>query len=323
MNDGSLLGCFTAISGANKLISVVRSTNDGSSWNPLGTVISVINADYALDNCALHQLPNSRRILASFRNHFRDNTLDPPQYTKFVISVRSSDDGGKTWQALSTVATSSIRNHGIWEPFIVDSLDKKSLMLFYSRETMDNASDQNNLIIWSYNQGKTWVDEEIISGKATDKYMRDGMVGVARVSPGSRKLMAVFESLAPETGITSVTSADDGLTWINRKPVYFNPTRGVRHQAPQIVLVGTMLVTTFQTNENTLGDIRGNVPWTKIIVSTDAGRTWGPKTLIHKDCEWTGATTIDSKKLLVFCNEYGPVRNDTSQKISYSHLVTL
>jgi hypothetical protein len=314
INDGSLIGCFTTTTSTNKLLQIVRSTDSGRSWDSWGQVIEVPETR-GLDNCNLHQLPNSNRILAAFRDHVRDPKTN--QYIKHVLAVRSSDDSGKTWQVLSTVTEDTLTGaRGVWEPFMTSALDN-SLMLFFSRETRADGKDQDSILVRSKDGGKTWGEEQTISGQ--DRQSRDGMLGVARTSSGSSELIAVFESLAPETGITSVTSLDDGNTWGSRRIVYKSSVAGARQQAPQVVLVGTTLVTSFQTNEDN-PNADTNIPFTKIIESTDRGITWHEKLTIHKNCEWAGEVVIDQKNLLVLCNVENSV---TAKEVSYSHHVSL
>jgi hypothetical protein len=314
INDGSLLGCFTSGNSTNKHLQIVRSTNSGQIWGSWGVVIDAPKAN-GLDNCAIHQSPNSNRVLAAFRNHVRDP--DTNAYIRHVLSVRSSDDDGKTWKVLSTVTEDTLTGaRGVWEPFMMNGLDD-SLMLFFSRETRADGKDQNSILVRSQDGGKTWGAEQTISGQ--DRQARDGMLGVARTAPGSSELIAVFESLAPETGITSVTSPDDGKTWGNRQIVYRSSVAGSRQQAPQVVLVGRTLVTSFQTNEDN-PDTDTNIPFTKVIASTDQAASWHEKITVHEKCEWAGLVGFDEKNLLVLCNVDN---SDVTKEVSYSHHVSI
>ncbi|QKX58461.1 uncharacterized protein TRUGW13939_05585 [Talaromyces rugulosus] len=290
INNGTLLGCYTANRGTQIAINTVVSTDKGSTWSELGSVANEDEASHGLNNCYLHQLPDSDRILMAFRNHDRVGT----HYVKHIMLVYYSDDNGKTWEYLSTVATTDTTGNGIWEPFIMDTLDG-DLMLFFSREKVTDGTDQDSSLIRSNDAGKTWQNETTISGADIKK--RDGMLGVARLAPGSENLIAVFESLMPNTGITSITSSDDGKTW--------NPERGTVYEsskpseaAPQVVLVGETLVTSFATYEDDPSGAQANV---KVVTSTDGGVNWGQKTLVQEDCFWAGSVVIDDSSLLVMC----------------------
>ena len=73
LNDGSVLGVYTAFSGGNNVIMTVKSTDNGASWNYLGEVTRGTSASHDIDNPYVLQL-SSGRILCAFRNHSKDPT---------------------------------------------------------------------------------------------------------------------------------------------------------------------------------------------------------------------------------------------------------
>lgn len=183
----------------------------------------------------------------------------------------------------------------------MDALDG-SLMLYYSYETSTTGDDQNSILIRSTDGGVTWSADQTISG--ADITCRDGMVGVARLGTGSSTLVAVFESLAPDTGIHAITSVDDGATWGDRRVVYASSVSGADQGAPQIAYINGQLVVSFQTNEDTLTTVTSD--WdVKVVVSTDGGATWGEKTTVLDSCNWAGELTVDDQHLLVMCGGSG------------------
>ncbi|KAH8900920.1 hypothetical protein GQ53DRAFT_632773 [Thozetella sp. PMI_491] len=292
LHDGSLLSCRTSFQSGTTILDVARSVNGGWDWTQVGSVTNAPTATRDLDNCFLHQIP-SGRILAAFRNHDRQTTTGP--YTYYRITVCYSDDNGATWHYLSQAAVSGTPNLGIWEPFMMDAQDG-SLMLFYSRETNTNGSDQDSIMVRSSDGGAIWTSDQTITGG--DRTARDGMLGVVRT--GGSNLLAVFESLNPDTGITSVTSSDDGKTWGNRRTVFRSTVSGAFNSAPQVTLIGNKLVASFQTNEDTLS--RTDV---KVVTSTDGGASWGEKTTVLNACNWAGIVTQDSAHVLVACESGG------------------
>ncbi|CRG84336.1 hypothetical protein PISL3812_01633 [Talaromyces islandicus] len=295
LNDGTLLGCYTAKRGTQVGLNVVQSTDNGTSWNDQGSATFEDQETHGLDNCYLHQLPDSDRILMAFRNHERDPEIN--HYVKHIMLVYYSDDKGKTWEYLSTVATTNTTGLGLWEPFVMDKLNG-DLVLFFSRETRTDGKDQDSSLIHSTDAGKTWENETIISGGDIQK--RDGMLGVARLAPGSEKMIAVFESLMDNTGITSITSSDDGNTWSKERGSVYRGSGTPTEAAPQVVLVGKTLVASFSTWED--GKDKGtDQPNVKVVTSTDGGVNWGEKTLVQEDCHWAGEVVIDESSLLVMC----------------------
>ncbi|KAN0106625.1 glycoside hydrolase family 93 protein [Hyaloscypha variabilis] len=297
--DGSILSCFTTFSASNTILTVASSTDGGAAWTVIGSVATEVTQTHDLDNCNVHTLP-SGRILAALRNH--DQLAEGNSswyYYRIVISY--SDDGGVTWSYLSTPRTSATKGLGLWEPLLMDALDG-SLMLYYSYETSTTGDDQDSILITSTDGGVTWSADQTISG--ANITCRDGMVGVARLGTGSSTLVAVFESLDPDTGIHAITSTDDGATWGDRRVVYASSVSGADQGAPQIAYINGQLVVSFQTNEDTLTTVTAD--WdVKVVVSTDSGVTWGEKTTVLDTCNWAGELTVDDQHLLVMCGGAG------------------
>ena len=237
-----------------------------------------------------------RRVNADF-----DRSLGA--YTYFRITVTYSDDQGKSWKYLSAPASDIGPVNGNWEPFLRLALDG-SIQIYYSRE--NSATDQDSLERVSTDGGKTWSSARTISGSGITA--RDGMLGVATIA-GSN-LMAVFES---ETNgvfnIMSITSADDGKTWSNRRIVYESTVTGNSAGAPQIIDVGGNLVVSFQTSEDSnLGQVGAYTSHTaaKVISSSDGGNTWGNKlTVFSEQSAWPSLLTLDKGSFLALADHGG------------------
>lgn len=300
LSDGSILGVYTAFLGGNNVITTVKSTDNGASWQALGTVTSGASSANDIDNPYVLQLPNGR-VLCAFRNHSKNPNTGA--YTYFRITVTSSDDKGKTWAYLSTPASDVGPVNGNWEPFLRLASDG-SLQIYYSRE--NSATDQDSLERFSKDGGKTWSSSQTISG--TGITARDGMIGVASIS-GS-KLMAVFES--ESTGVfnvMSITSADDGMTWTNRRTVYASTGTGNSAGAPQIINVGGSMVVSFQTSEDSnLGQTGAYTSHTaaKVVRSSDGGNSWGDKlTVSVEQSAWPGLLGLDKSSFLALVDHGG------------------
>ena len=177
LNDGSIIGGYAAVQGANKALLSVHSTDGGASWQALGTVTSVPAAQHEVDNAFPLQLP-SGRVLFAFRNHDKDSNGN---FIYYRLTVTHSEDGGRTWQFLSQIEERPKSGvNGLWEPFL--RVDKSgNVQAYYSSENA--ANDQDNLVKTSTDGGSTWSSARIVSGGGITS--RDGMASVAAANDGT------------------------------------------------------------------------------------------------------------------------------------------
>ena len=306
LSDGSLIGAYAATAGDEKQLALVSSTDNGASWEHLGTAATRSANSSDLDNPYPLQLPDGRVLLA-YRNHDKDPSTG--NYTAFRIDISYSDDNGVSWEYLSTAATMRGGPIGIWEPFLRNAQDG-SLQMYYSKE--NEADDQDSIERVSTNGGADWGDEMTISG--ADLTSRDGMTGVATIS-GSN-LIAVFES---EQGgyfqVDSITSPDDGNTWGNRQTVYLPTGTNNNAGAPQVVNVGGTLCVSFMTDEDTQLHDWVNGAGAKMITSGDGGSTWDNKIEVFEpQANWPEMVTLDDSSLLCMADMDGA----KSQKVILS-----
>ncbi|CAJ2500315.1 Uu.00g031680.m01.CDS01 [Anthostomella pinea] len=295
MNDGSIIAGYASGEGSQKVLETARSTNSGQSWTHLG---EVFRADYAtvdLDNAMPIQLP-SGRVLYAYRNHDKSSS---GAYTYYRITVSYSDDGGKTFQFLSAVeqrAASGV--NGLWEPFLRLANDG-SLQCYYSSE--NSATDQDNLMKRSTDDGATWSSATTVSNGKTS---RDGMVGVGPINSG--KLIAVFENT--EDGpysIDYVTSTNDGSSWGGRTRLY-TARNGQNAGAPQVINVGGTLVVSFMTNEDVAGTNGIDGAQMKVVTSTNGGSSWSASVVTGQAAShWPGLFDLDSTHFLALYSKDG------------------
>lgn len=99
LSDSSLIISLTTFPSGNNAITVLRSTNNGASWQALGEATRKPSNAHDVDNSFPLQLP-SGRVLIAFRDH--DKNPSTGAYTVFRITVVCSDNGGASWEYLST-----------------------------------------------------------------------------------------------------------------------------------------------------------------------------------------------------------------------------
>ena len=301
LKDGSILAAYTAFENGNNIIRTVKSTDNGASWQALGSVAQGPSNANDIDNPYVLQLP-SGRVLCAFRNHSKDPSNGA--YIFFRITVSVSDDNGATWNYLSQPASDSGPINGNWEPFLRNAEDG-SLQLFYSRENA--ADDQDSLERFSTDGGATWTAANTISG--ADITARDGMTGVTTIN--GNRLICVFESeTTGQFSIHSITSDDDGQTWGNRQTVYTPTNPNTSAGAPQVVNVGGTLAVSFITNEDS-GLTSPSPAYTdnvavKLVTSGDGGATWGNKITVGPvESVWSGELDLDQNSFLVVFDHGG------------------
>ncbi|KAL8693646.1 MAG: hypothetical protein Q9218_001556 [Villophora microphyllina] len=294
LHDGSILGVYTAFESGSNVIRTSKSTNNGASWTPLGSVASGASNANDIDNPFAIQLPTSNRILVAFRNHSKDPSTGA--YTYFRITVCYSDDGGTTWNYLSQPAGDAGPVQGSWEPFFRIAVDG-SLQLYYSHE--NSAQDQDTLQRISKDGGATWSAAVCVSGSGITS--RDGMTSVASLGT-SKSLILVYET--ETTGVFSlgaVFSTDDGKTWSGRKTIYTAPNPNTSAGAPQVINVGGTLAVSFMTNEDS-GLTSPSSSYTsntavKLITSGDLGGSWGNKITVGTvQSAWPGLMDLANGK---------------------------
>lgn len=175
----SLVGAYTDTtdSGSDRILRVVRSADQGRSWDIVGSVAQGEVATSDTDNPFPLQIVAGGRIICAFRNHDIDSTTG--DYTYYRITVSYSDDWGENWSFLSQVSerAATSTNNGLWEPFCRLANDGTTIQCYYSSEA--SADDQNSFMRYSTNGGETWSDEIAVSGQNVTS--RDGMTGVAVV----------------------------------------------------------------------------------------------------------------------------------------------
>lgn len=179
------------------------------------------------------------------------------------------------------------------------------MQIYYSRE--NSAQDQDTLERFSLDGGATWSAAQTISGSGITS--RDGMTGVTTISASN--LLAVFET--ETTGlftIASIASTDDGQTWGNRTTVYTPSSANTSAGAPQIITVGSTLVVSFQTNEDSVLDAPAESYLTdtavKLVMSGDAGGTWGSKITVGEVVSvWSGLCILDEARFLMMFDNGG------------------
>lgn len=312
LSDGGILSISSYTDGADRVLRVARSDDDGATFTAIG---EVARSTGDMDNGYLLQLP-SGAILAAFRNH--DKNADGA-YTYFRISVCRSTDGGKTWsfaaQAAEQAATGNGFN-GLWEPFMRLGKDG-GIQLTYSGEL--SQTNQETFRTTSFDEGATWAAPKNLQLHGSTQQFRDGMQGIAATkdaATGQDALVMVFEVKDGDYFyLGTVTSYDDGNTWGSRNTIFRPANRNAG--APQIATINGNLAVVFMTDQ----DWTGSLNWPgqadiKMIFSSELRNgqvTWDSSAMeVSQDSSyWPGAFQKSADSIIAVYERGGIPRGKT------------
>jgi hypothetical protein len=229
----------------------------------------------------------------------------------FEKTICYSDDLGKTWKFLSQPEGKNPPN-GLWEPFMRLAHDG-SLQLYYSRE--NSNIDQDIVQHISKDNGLTWGPMATVAGATTQG--RDGMPGITEFNTGSgKRLLCIFETTqdaSPQTtyfNVKSVTSSDDGITWVNRSQVYIPTGTANNAGSPQVATLGTStMVAIFMTDEDLSPHNWTQGAGVKSLVSTD-GVNWTNKLSVSPpQSNWPGIVPLTDSEFITTFDHAGGVQS--------------
>lgn len=178
--NGKMYATFEQYTSGIASFPIFESLDSGKTWKKVGDVKDTKMSWGLRWEPQLYQLPEAigdmpaGTLLAS-------GLVLPFDESKCQIDLYKSNDEGRTWTYVSTIAVGGKAVPGdnpVWEPFLI--VANKKLYCFYSDET-DNAYSQK-LVHKSTADGKTWsavVNDVAITGQ------RPGMVSVAQMPNGS------------------------------------------------------------------------------------------------------------------------------------------
>ncbi|MGW3421159.1 exo-alpha-sialidase [Streptomyces phaeochromogenes] len=179
--NGRVLSSVVTFSGNNGLGAIHESTDSGASFRQVGTVSDPEAAGgQGLCCSTLFELPQRVGELPAGTLLWSASVGQDETNRRMALRVFKSNDVGRTWSYLSTIATAGSTG-GLWEPeFSVDATGR--LVAHYSDET-DPAHSQKLMAARTSN-GLTWTGHRatVISPLATD---RPGMAVVRKLGNGT------------------------------------------------------------------------------------------------------------------------------------------
>ncbi len=213
-------------------------------------------------NTAFYQLSDGT-LLAAYRATGYIDKAKSVFCTKILVS--QSTDGGKRWNAHSTICEYYDYNgktRGVWEPHfgMIDGV----LTCFYANDSFDVVEKYQNIEYLQWINGE-WTNRTIVSN-GDDHSSRDGMPVWQRLSSG--KYICAIEGWVPGGTALCIKLlwSDDGVNW--SKPTIVYRAKNGTCGAPYVVELPTgQLYITFQTNENFNGSVPLDEPKMYGIIS--------------------------------------------------------
>lgn len=163
-----------------------RRLDYGKTWSKVGEVTSHIKGMianwrpmlYELP-CQVGDMPEGTLLLAG--------CVSNAATTRTMMCIYKSNDWGKTWSFISTVAeangfsTTGGLSKGLWEPFLLCD-DSGKRYCYYSDET-DAEKHSQMIVCRSGTDGKNWSETQWIVA-ASNSGLRPGMPTVTRLGDG-------------------------------------------------------------------------------------------------------------------------------------------
>lgn len=218
--NGRILSSVVTFSGNNGLGAIYESTDSGASFHQVGTVGDPEAANgQGLCCSTLFELPQQVGSLPAGTLLWAASVGQDEADRRMALRVFKSNDVGRTWSYLSTIATAGSTG-GLWEPeFSVDS--SGHLVAHYSDET-DPAHSQKLMAARTSN-GQTWTGHHatVISSLATD---RPGMAVVRKLGNGTYFMSYEICSASGQYQcVVHYRTSPDGWDWSGGAALGYRP----------------------------------------------------------------------------------------------------
>jgi len=223
-NKGALLATF----GRRGSLPIFRSTDNGDSWQQFSEVPQLTGQP------CLYELPVKMGAFAAGTVMACGTGPAGQPGGKRTLDVALSQDGGKNWAYLSTIATGGggrydpmdraglLRDQApVFEPYLL--ADAQNRLIAYFSDERDKKSGYSQLLDHevSTDGGKTW-STPVYDVAIPDGLSRPGMAIVARDAKGKfymsyELVSAPGYALEPRTNSAHLRTSMDGVSWGDAK----------------------------------------------------------------------------------------------------------
>ncbi|QLH77597.1 exo-alpha-sialidase [Halosimplex rubrum] len=194
---------------------IYRSTDGGETWDAFSAIRDTENGWGLRYQPVLFELPeavgpwDAGTVLAA------GNSI-PDDRSRTKIDVYASEDGGRSWSYVSTVAAGGravpqADETPVWEPELALDADRELVCYFADERHREEGYDQLVGHRRSVDGGRTW-DEEVFDAAVPNGADRPGMPVVTRLPDG--RYVLTFEVVGPtHEGALFVKTSPDGRDW--------------------------------------------------------------------------------------------------------------
>lgn len=262
-SNGKMYATFEQYTTGIATFPIYESKDTGKSWSKVGDVKDTKMNWGMRWEPHLYQLPQAignmpeGTLLAS-------GLVLPYDESKCQIDLYKSNDEGRTWTFVSTVAEGKKPvpgNDPVWEPFLMVANNK--LYVFYSDERdPDYTKFSQKLVHQSTTDGKNWssvVDDVAISGQ------RPGMVVVTQMPNGN--YLMVYEIIGVGGAYYKISSNID--SWNAPDKGFAFDAKGSSPYA--VTMNGTVILSSAGNSKLYTNTNNGSGSWTQIDAPVGTG----------------------------------------------------
>jgi len=194
---------------------IYRSTDGGETWSRFSELHDTQNGWGLAFQPVLFELPESVGPWSAGTVITAGNSL-PEDHSRTKIDVYASEDGGRNWSYVSTVAEGGraapqAGETPVWEPEFAVDADGNLVCYFADERHQEDGYAQLVAHRVSHDGGQTWEDE-VFDAAIPDGAERPGMPVVTRLPDG--RYVMVYEIVGPtHRGGAYLKTSPNGTEW--------------------------------------------------------------------------------------------------------------
>ncbi len=271
---------------------VYISTDDAETWQYVSTVKDNLNTGYWNEWMPfLYELPADIGDFEEGTIILAATSIYGEGVTDSTITLYSSTDLGKTFNAFCNVDKAGGTEWGVWEPYFVYEEETGRLFCFYSD---DSDPEHSQKLVYKYTTDLVNWSEKFECVACEDSSLRPGMVSVAKM--GNGEYFMVYEMIGLDGG-----------------PIYYKKSKSLDNWGD---------VSDYGQIVSALGKTLGSSPY---VAWTPAGGECGTLVIVaHHSVRGTSKTgsdmflSFDYGKTFIPVDNPIPYQHNPTERCSYS-----